>query len=86
MPDNRLEDYKDLIVWKRAMELATAAYKVTQKLPREENYAIRFVGLPYLFHPISPKAMAAVRRKTMPGFFPLPEVPAMSLKPSCCFA
>ena len=40
MPDNRLEDYKDLIVWKRAMELATAAYKVAQKLPREENYAL----------------------------------------------
>ena len=40
MPDNRLEDYKDLIVWKRAMELATAAYKVTRKLPREENFAL----------------------------------------------
>lgn len=40
MLDNSLKDYKDLIVWKRAMELAVAAYDVAKKLPREENYAL----------------------------------------------
>ena len=40
MPDNRLEDYKDLIVWKRAMELAVAAYAIARKLPKEENFAL----------------------------------------------
>ena len=40
MPDNRLEDYKDLIVWKRAMELTAAAYRLAKRLPREENYAL----------------------------------------------
>ncbi len=40
MADNRLEDYKDLIVWKRAMELAVSAYEVARKLPKEENYAL----------------------------------------------
>ena len=40
MPDNRLEDYKDLIVWKRAMELTKEAYIVARKLPKEENYAL----------------------------------------------
>ena len=40
MADNRLEDYKDLIVWKRAMELVKAAYAVARLLPKEENYAL----------------------------------------------
>ena len=35
-----MENYKDLIVWKRAMELVAAAYGVARKLPREENYAL----------------------------------------------
>ena len=38
--DNRVDDYKDLIVWKRAMELAKAAYLLCRKLPKEENYAL----------------------------------------------
>ena len=40
MVDNRIDDYKDLIVWKRAMELAKEAYALARKLPREENYAL----------------------------------------------
>jgi len=40
MADYRVDDYKDLIVWKRAMELAKAAYMLTRRLPREENYAL----------------------------------------------
>ena len=38
--DGRLEDYKDLIVWKRAMELASAAYGIAKMLPREETFAL----------------------------------------------
>ena len=40
MTDYRIADYKDLIVWKRAMELAKSAYTLARKLPREENYAL----------------------------------------------
>ena len=35
-----MENYKDLIVWKRGMELVEAAYKVAALLPREEMYAL----------------------------------------------
>ena len=40
MMDQRVDDYKDLIAWKRAMELAKAAYLLARMLPREENYAL----------------------------------------------
>ena len=40
MGDNRVEDYKDLIVWKRAMELAVAAYRIAKMLPQYEVYAL----------------------------------------------
>ena len=40
MADNRIGDYKELIVWKRSMELAKTAYALTKQLPREENYAL----------------------------------------------
>ena len=40
MADNRVDDFKELIVWKRAMELAKAAYALTKLLPREEDYAL----------------------------------------------
>ena len=40
MMDKRVDDYKDLIAWKRAMELTKAAYLLTRLLPREENYAL----------------------------------------------
>ena len=35
-----MENYKELIVWKRAMELVAAAYQVAAKLPREEMFAL----------------------------------------------
>ena len=35
-----MENYKELIVWKRAMELAEAAYVIARKLPREESFAL----------------------------------------------
>ena len=35
-----MENYKDLIVWKRAMELVGAAYQVAAMLPREETFAL----------------------------------------------
>ena len=40
MGDNRVEDYKDLIVWNRAMELAVAAYGIANMLPQYELYAL----------------------------------------------
>ena len=40
MIDTRVDDYKDLIAWKRAMELTKTAYLLARLLPREENYAL----------------------------------------------
>ena len=34
------QDYRDLIVWQRAIELTVCAYKVTQTLPKEEQYGL----------------------------------------------
>ncbi len=35
-----MDNYKELIVWKRSMELAVAAYEVTRKLPKTERFAL----------------------------------------------
>ncbi|MBR1560963.1 MAG: four helix bundle protein [Clostridia bacterium] len=35
-----MENYKELVVWNRGMELACAAYEVALKLPRHETYAL----------------------------------------------
>ena len=35
-----MENYKDLIVWKRSMELVGAAYRVAALLLREETFAL----------------------------------------------
>ena len=40
MMEKRIDDYKDLIAWKRAMELTKDAYLLARMLPREENYAL----------------------------------------------
>jgi four helix bundle protein len=32
--------FRELVVWQRAMQLATAIYKLTQKFPREEMYGL----------------------------------------------
>ena len=40
MTDCRIDDYKDLIVWKKAMELTKTAYLLARILPKEENYAL----------------------------------------------
>ena len=40
MTDCRIDDYKDLIVWKKAMELTKTAYLLARRLPKEENYAL----------------------------------------------
>ena len=40
MIDNRVNDYKELVAWKRAMELAKEAYLLAGKLPKQENYAL----------------------------------------------
>ena len=35
-----MENYKELIVWQRAMELVAAAYQVARRLPRDEQFAL----------------------------------------------
>ncbi len=35
-----IASYKDLLVWKKAVILATAVYALTEKFPREETYGL----------------------------------------------
>lgn len=35
-----VNSFRDLTVWKKAVELATAVYRLTQQFPREEMYGI----------------------------------------------
>ena len=36
----RVKDYRDLIVWQRAMDLVELIYKVSRRFPREEQYGL----------------------------------------------
>ena len=38
--NQKIEDYKDLIVWQRSMELAEEVYRLVKKLPKEELFAL----------------------------------------------
>jgi four helix bundle protein len=35
-----IEDYRDLIVWRKAMDLVIEVYRLTRSFPREELYAL----------------------------------------------
>ena len=35
-----IRDYKDLLVWQKAMELVTELYRLVKLLPKEETYAL----------------------------------------------
>ena len=37
---NEIKDFKDLVVWQRAMDLVAEVYQVVKKLPKEELYAL----------------------------------------------
>ena len=36
----KISSYKDLVVWKKAVELAVATYQLTDKFPKEEVYGL----------------------------------------------
>jgi four helix bundle protein len=36
----RIDSFKDLIVWQKAMDLAESSYRLTTYLPREETYGL----------------------------------------------
>ena len=38
--ESKINSYKDLIVWQRAMELVVAVYELTENFPKEEVYGI----------------------------------------------
>ena len=41
MNDKRkINSYRDLVVWQKAMALVTQVYKITKKLPKEENFGL----------------------------------------------
>lgn len=35
-----MEDYRDLVVWQRSMELVAHVYGLTKQLPKEETFAL----------------------------------------------
>ncbi len=37
---SEIKDFKDLVVWQRAMDLVAEVYQVVKKLPKEELYAL----------------------------------------------
>ncbi|MCE5279057.1 MAG: four helix bundle protein [Planctomycetaceae bacterium] len=38
---DKIRDYKDLIVWQKAMELVEEAYRVSMQFPKEEMFGLR---------------------------------------------
>ncbi len=40
MADGNAKSYRDLVVWKRAMELVSETYKLAKCLPKEETYVL----------------------------------------------
>jgi four helix bundle protein len=40
MEKTKIESYKDLIVWQKAIKLVTAVYMLTENFPREEVYGL----------------------------------------------
>jgi four helix bundle protein len=36
----KIESYRDLIVWQRAIEMTVAVYRLTAQFPREETYGL----------------------------------------------
>lgn len=37
---NKIRDFKDLIVWQKAMDLTVEVYQLVKKLPKEELFAL----------------------------------------------
>ena len=61
--NQKIEDYKDLIVWQRSMELAEEVYRLGKKLPKEELVALGV--LLYLFLVILLKDMKETQQKNI---------------------
>src|ERR1700757_2166538 len=40
LEDHMGESYRDLVAWRKAMNLVTAVYEVTRSFPREELYGL----------------------------------------------
>ena len=38
--ENKVKNYKDLIVWQKSMDLVIEIYKLVKKLPKEETYSL----------------------------------------------
>ena len=41
MDKNKINSYKDLIVWQKGYELVKQVYKISSKLPKEEVFALQ---------------------------------------------
>lgn len=40
MPEKKIQSYRDLLVWQKAMELARTIYQLTNELPKDEQFGL----------------------------------------------
>ncbi len=65
-----VRNYRDLILWQKAMDLVELVYRITTRFPQDELYglAAKSEGPQYPFRPTSPKAKGGTPPETSCGF------------------
>ena len=77
--------YRELVVWKRSMELVKETYKLLRYLPKDEIYALSgqirraVISIPSNIA----EGMDVLPKRTMPGSFPWPVDQNMNWRRSC---
>jgi hypothetical protein len=67
---NKVYSYKNLIVWKKSMQLVVEVYSLTKDYPREELYGliINLEDAPFQFLQILLKAVGEEQKKILGHF------------------
>jgi hypothetical protein len=65
-----MEDYRDVVVWQKSMELVKIVYALSKQLPKEETFALSNQLRRALSQsrPTLPKDMGETRRRITCGF------------------
>ena len=80
-----VKDYRDLIVWQKAMDLVETIYRTTGRFRERKSTGlqVRFAGPPSPFRRISPKGMDETQLATMCISSAWPMVPSRKSRPKC---
>ena len=83
-----IKNYKDLLVWQKAMDLTVEVYRLVKFLPREETYALsdKCAALSFQFRQTLPKDTEETQRKNTLNFCSLHAVLKPNWKLNCKFA